>query len=188
MSVLFLEYSKEFNCFGKFKRKLDFLTGNINISEIIFISDSRGFIKKIAEDKQLRTRQVISAEEAEYAVIFRDKRQGLGDFKLNKDSKVKVVLLNLTLVVNKDKGEKFDVYIGRGTIWGNPYQIGVDGDRDEVIRKFKYDFDKGFLKPFDNIEKNFSALKGKVIACHCKPYACHGDIIADYINSLDDGE
>lgn len=71
---------------------------------------------------------------------------------------------------------------------GNPYQIGVDGDRDEVIRKFKYDFDKGFLKPFDNIEKNSLSLKGKIIACHCKPYACHGDVIADYINSLDDGE
>ncbi|WP_123009399.1 DUF4326 domain-containing protein, partial [Escherichia coli] len=37
-------------------------------------------------------------------------------------------------------------------------------------------------------DKNASSLKGKVIACHCKPYACHGDIIADYINSLDDGE
>ena len=61
-------------------------------------------------------------------------------------------------------------------------------DRDEVIRKFKYDFDKGFLKPFDNIEKNALSLKGKIIACHCKPYACHGDVIADYVNSLDDGE
>ena len=188
MSVLFLEYSKEFNCFGKFQRKLNFLTKNINISEIIFISDSRGLIKNFAEDKHLSTREVSSAEDAEYAIIFRDKRQDIGDFKLTKNAKVKVVLVSLTLVVNKDKGDKFDVYIGRGTIWGNPYQIGVDGDRDEVIRKFKYDFDKGFLKPFDNIEKIALSLKGKIIACHCKPYACHGDVIADYVNSLDDGE
>jgi len=188
MSVLFLEYSKEFNCFSKFKRKLDFLTKKISISEVIFISDPRGFIRKISEDKQFRIREVNSAEDAEYAIVFRDKRQDIGDFKLPENAKVKVVLLNLTLVVNKDRGDKFDVYIGRGTIWGNPYQIGVDGDRDEVIRKFKYDFDKEFLKPFDNIDKNASSLKGKVIACHCKPYACHGDIIADYINSLDDGE
>ena len=62
MSVLFLEYSKEFNCFSKFKRKLDFLTKKISISEIIFISDPRGFIRKISEDKQFRIREVNSAE------------------------------------------------------------------------------------------------------------------------------
>lgn len=188
MSILFLEYSREFNCFRKFERKLNFLTKKLSITEVIYISDPRQFIEKISENKSFRIREVKSAEDAEYAVIFRDKRQGIGDFKLSENAKVKVVLLDLTLVVNKDRGDKFDVYIGRGTIWGNPYQIGVDGDRDEVIRKYKYDFDKGFLKPFDNIDKNISQIKGKIIACHCKPYACHGDIIADYINSIDDGE
>lgn len=177
MSVLFLEYSKEFNCFSKFQRKLNFLTENINISEIIFISDSRGFIKKFAEDKQLIIREVISAEQAEYAIIFRDKRQNIGDFKLTKNAKVKVVLVSLTLVVNKDKGDEFDVYIGRGTIWGNPYQIGIDGDRDEVIRKYKYDFDRGFLKPFDNIEKKLLTSQGKdyrlSLQAVCMSWGCH---------------
>lgn len=25
-------------------------------------------------------------------------------------------------------------------------------------------------------------LRGKVLGCHCKPLACHGDILADYLN------
>ena len=41
-----------------------------------------------------------------------------------------------TKVVNKYK-ESYDVYIGRGSIWGNPFIIGKDGDRDEVIKKYE---------------------------------------------------
>ncbi|CAN2967066.1 hypothetical protein METHPM2_110013 [Pseudomonas sp. PM2] len=66
--------------------------------------------------------------------------------------------------------------------------MGVDGDRDEVIRKFKYDFENGMLKASTDLEKNLDIVRGKVIACHCKPAACHGDVIAAYLNSWDDGK
>jgi len=88
-------------------------------------------------------------------------------------------------VVNIDKEAMHDVYIGRGSKWGNPYAIGFDGDREEVIRKFKYDFERDFLK-FS--KEDVLALKGKTLGCHCKPAACHGDVIAEYLNVLDDGE
>jgi hypothetical protein len=42
----------------------------------------------------------------------------------------------MTKVVHRNK-EKFDVLIDRTTIYGNPYEIGVDGTRKEVIAKFK---------------------------------------------------
>ncbi len=83
-----------------------------------------------------------------------------------------------TTVVNKNHS-KFDVYIGRGSIWGNPYRIGIDGNRDEVIRKYKADFDNGKFS-----EEQLSTLKGKRLGCFCKPVACHGDVIAEYLNSL----
>ena len=51
----------------------------------------------------------------------------------------------ITKVVNI-KTKKYDVYIGRGSAWGNPYAIGIDGDREEVIRKYQYDFERGYLK------------------------------------------
>ena len=38
--------------------------------------------------------------------------------------------------INEPK-EPTDVYIGRGSIWGNPYKIGVHGDRDRVIRLYR---------------------------------------------------
>ncbi|TBV87515.1 DUF4326 domain-containing protein, partial [Citrobacter freundii] len=30
--------------------------------------------------------------------------------------------------------------------------------------------------------------KGKILGCHCKPYPCHGDVLARFLNELDDGE
>jgi hypothetical protein len=90
-----------------------------------------------------------------------------------------------TKVVNK-KQESYEVYIGRGSMFGNPFQIGRDGDRAEVIRKFEEWFrfclrDKTFLE-------EVLKLKGKRLGCFCKQpdreVACHGDVIAEYLNSL----
>jgi hypothetical protein len=30
-------------------------------------------------------------------------------------------------------------------------------------------------------------LAGKRLGCFCKPALCHGDVLADYLNSYDDG-
>ena len=58
-------------------------------------------------------------------------------------------------------------------------------DRDEVIRKFEYDFN---FDKFPNKKKSeVLKLSGKRLGCYCKPSKCHGDILADYLNSIDDG-
>lgn len=41
-----------------------------------------------------------------------------------------------TRVVNC-KRSAYDVYIGRPSRWGNPYIIGPDGTREEVIGKYE---------------------------------------------------
>lgn len=42
----------------------------------------------------------------------------------------------MTTVVNI-KHEIADVYIGRGSKWGNPFKIGKDGSRNDVINKYR---------------------------------------------------
>lgn len=69
------------------------------------------------------------------------------------------------------KKEPYDVYIGRPSKWQNPYKIGKDGTREEVIEKFVENI-LPILLP------NIWELKGKVLGCWCKPKACHGDILA----------
>ena len=75
------------------------------------------------------------------------------------------------------KEEEFDVYIGRGTKWGNKFREGVDGTREEVIKLYKEEFLKSPWLFSDAIRE----LQGKILGCHCKPLPCHGDILIDFV-------
>lgn len=88
----------------------------------------------------------------------------------------------VTTVVNIKRGGKADVYIGRPSPFGNPYAIGPDGDRTEVIRLFKIYFYER-LKREPVWEVKVQALKGKTLGCFCFPQACHGSVIAEYLDS-----
>ena len=82
----------------------------------------------------------------------------------------------MTQIVNK-KHSSYDVDIGRPSIWGNPYIIGRDGDRATVIAKYK----EHFLGSFHLKQLATEKLKGKVLGCYCKPEACHGDVIVEFL-------
>jgi hypothetical protein len=73
------------------------------------------------------------------------------------------------------------VYIGRPTVWGNPYEIGRDGTRQEVIEKYRRRVE---ARP-DLKELIRSKLKGKDLVCFCTPKACHGDVLLKIANSED---
>lgn len=72
------------------------------------------------------------------------------------------------------------LYVGRPSDYGNPYKIGRDGDRDEVILKFK----AWWLHPSQEAlrKRALHECKDKTLLCWCFPEACHADVIAEYIN------
>lgn len=87
-----------------------------------------------------------------------------------------------TTIHNKYK-EQYDVYIGRPSIYGNPFQIGKDGNRQDVVNKFRnYFYTK--IEFDENFKKQVLTLRGKRLGCFCKPNECHGDIICEYLNKL----
>lgn len=85
-----------------------------------------------------------------------------------------------TTVVNVRSGQLFDVYMGRRGPFGNPYVLGPDGDREEVIRKFRIHFYER-LKIDPAWKKLVEGLRGKRLACHCAPLNCHVDIYIEYL-------
>lgn len=73
------------------------------------------------------------------------------------------------------KKTQYDVYIGRPSKWGNPFTIGKDGTRDEVIEKYRK-----WIMTQPQLLSALHELKGKRIACWCAPkYYCHGDVLAE---------
>jgi hypothetical protein len=91
----------------------------------------------------------------------------------------------MTTVVNK-LTSNYDAYIGRGSRFGNPFKIGEDGNRDEVISLYAYYFEEK-LEGEPGFREAVEALRGKKLGCYCAPKRCHGDVIVEYLEGLEDG-
>ena len=80
------------------------------------------------------------------------------------------------------KREPFDVYIGRPSLFGNQFVIGVDGTREEVIEKHME-----WLRnqPEDELREVLAWLKGKTLGCWCAPKGCHGDNFVKLIQEME---
>jgi hypothetical protein len=85
----------------------------------------------------------------------------------------------MSILVVHCKKKPFEVYIGRPSKWGNPFEIGKDGTREEVIAKHK----AWFLAQSQLIAA-LPELKDKTLGCWCSPRPCHGDVLAEMANSL----
>lgn len=75
------------------------------------------------------------------------------------------------------KKSPYDIYIGRPSIWGNPYVIGKDGTREEVIQKYKE-----YVLNSPELLSQLSSLEDKILGCWCAPLPCHGDVLLELIN------
>jgi len=88
-------------------------------------------------------------------------------------------MINSTKVVNCRR-EKYDVYIGRPSVFGNPFVIGKDGDRDMVISKYEK-----YIRGRADLMALIPNLKDKKLGCFCHPLKCHGDVLVKLVGELD---
>lgn len=67
------------------------------------------------------------------------------------------------------------VYIGRGSMWGNPFVMGRHGDRNAVCDQYEE-----YLKQSICVDvslEQLAGLHGKDLVCFCAPLRCHGDTL-----------
>ena len=95
--------------------------------------------------------------------------------------------MSQTQVVNLTR-EPYDVYIGRPgrgktaaeCPWGNPFVIGRDGTRDEVIARYAQ-----WLQTQPQLLARLGELRGKRLGCFCAPrWRCHGEVLARLADAL----
>lgn len=82
-------------------------------------------------------------------------------------------------VLNKriDRVPPGATYIGGPSIWGNPFVIGKDGSRDNVIAKYD-----ARLLGNPKLLAQLHMLAGKSLVCWCAPARCHGDVLVRLAN------
>ena len=87
-------------------------------------------------------------------------------------------ILNMRFIGAEEKNSADNIYVGRGSRWGNPYIIGRDGNRKEVIELYKIwleinlNDDPDFLEPL-RYKKGF--------ICYCAPLDCHANVLANFL-------
>ena len=92
-------------------------------------------------------------------------------------------------------------YIGRkcgdwkGSVLGNPFPLGLDKNRDEVIRKYKMWLWEQFQMEGNPVRLEVLRLMNRVLngeivvlGCWCHPLQCHCDVVKSLIWYLIDLE
>lgn len=201
MNKIIILYPSLFKSYSKFQRKVEKIISNLGKVTLVCLDDYNGFIDRICKENETIVEVELFDESVTtnitHAIIFDDGEEFIAETEKIKAMNIPLrhIKILITRVINiSDKAEYKSVkstsdyeYIGRGSYWGNPYSMYETGDdREDVIRKFKYDFD--YEKFPKKEKKEVYKLIGKRLGCFCKPQACHGDILADYLNSYDDGK
>lgn len=86
------------------------------------------------------------------------------------------------------KKEPYDVYIGRPSMWGNPFshkkgtlaEYMVDSV-EEAIAAYEI-----WIKMQPALMSSIETLRGKTLGCWCKPKQCHGDVIIKLLGENND--
>ncbi len=93
--------------------------------------------------------------------------------------------MNQIVDIRKDK---YDQYIGRAnkhynlsqSIWANPFVIGKDGNREEVVEKYRL-----WINCQPDLLLRLPELKDKILGCWCDypTENCHGSVLIELANS-----
>ncbi len=69
------------------------------------------------------------------------------------------------------------VYVGRPSKWGNPFVLGRDGSRSEVIAQYRV-----WVIEQPDLMASLDELRGRNLVCWCAPQACHADVLIELAN------
>jgi hypothetical protein len=69
-------------------------------------------------------------------------------------------------------------YVGRPSVWGNPYPLKKEEDRELVLARFRVYAENKLKNEPDWLEP----LRGKDLVCFCAPKLCHADVLLELAN------
>ena len=94
--------------------------------------------------------------------------------------------MKMPRVLNKYRDEipPGAVSIMRPGLWGNLWRIGRDGTRKQVIDKYRR-WLRDRLANDAEFSMGFKSLaSAPALVCCCKPAACHGDVMVEFLEKL----
>ena len=88
-------------------------------------------------------------------------------------------MINKTSVVNIHHKVPYDLYIGRGSIWGNPFSH-MENSKALVITETREEallMHEEWIKTQPELLSRLHEIDGKRLGCFCSPLPCHGETL-----------
>ena len=137
--------------------------------------DYNGFIEKTLKDRfediKLYETEEYLDQEITHAIVFYDGEEFKEERNeiASRNIPARKINIKITRVINIKKEKEYSnlkststyEYIGRNSDWGNPHSFTEGDDRDELIRKYEYDFERGYIHKIEDLYK----LAGKRLGC-----------------------
>lgn len=196
------EVSKNGQLAGKEIGGKDIRPSNTKLSDFGLTKDQSSTFQKIAAlpeevfEKEIATAKVESEKRIELttsrvltAAKEYEQAKKKEDAEISPRDKMLIEKLKNgeTVVVNQktdlatikwaEDNNKF-IRVDRFSDWGNPFEMGKDGDRDAVCNNYK----NHFIPYKPSLTKKIYELKGMALGCWCAPLSCH----ADHLKTLAD--
>lgn len=86
------------------------------------------------------------------------------------------------------KKEPYDIYIGRGSPWGNPYTHNPGRTLAKYLVETREQAINGYrrwIMEQPELLARLPELKGKTLGCFCAPKHCHGDVLVELVEQLE---
>lgn len=174
-------------------------SGLLTVVNIPNEGTARGFISVPAEDRPAVAEQAkaIAAEHGRDTINSRDVKEAKASFSQAKTSTTESDLDSLTedqqrrlrlakmgygqlanqhtdsALIKVAQAEGIYCRIDRQSIWGNPFILDEDGDRETVIANYA-----DYLTKKPSLRKlTHQSLRGRIMGCWCYPEPCHGHIL-----------
>jgi len=87
------------------------------------------------------------------------------------------------------KRQGYDIYIGRPSKWGNPFKINAVYQGHKMNRLNTIQAYEDWIRYSDEGQKlllDIPSLYHKVLGCWCKPQPCHGDILVQLLEEMEE--
>jgi hypothetical protein len=95
--------------------------------------------------------------------------------------------MQIEVVNKKAERRRSGVYIGRPSVLGNPYKVGRDGTYAEVVEQYRVWLRKQWQaggrvrEELLKLAREYKQTRELTLCCWCKPYPCHGDVVAEAV-------
>ena len=69
-------------------------------------------------------------------------------------------------------------------MWANPFKPG-DHTREQCVELYR-EYIRKRLEEEPSLRQELAKLRGMRLGCWCKPESCHGDVLAELADGLED--